>query len=317
MHRIRIKKLVVAGVAALGLSSVAQAADPEACKTVHFSDVGWSCITATTAIASEMLDALGYEPKASVLSVTVTFESLSNGDIDALIGLWLPSQQSMIQPYFDKGTVEDVAVNLEGAKYTLAVPKYVSDAGVKSFADLAAHADKFDGKVYGIEPGNDGNLIIQSMIDNDEFGLKDWELVESSEQGMLAQVKRATSRKEWIVFLGWAPHPMNRHFDLEYLAGGDDYFGPNYGGATVHTLTRKGYRDACPNAGRLLENLKFSLAIENEVMSYMLDDGMDPQAAARKLIKQHPEILEQWLAGVTTADGASAAVDAVTSALGM
>lgn len=317
MHRIRIKKLVVAGVAALGLNSVAQAADPEACKTVHFSDVGWSCITATTAIASEMLDALGYEPKASVLSVTVTFESLSNGDIDALIGLWLPSQQSMIQPYFDKGTVEDVAVNLQGAKYTLAVPKYVSDAGVKSFADLAAHADKFGGKVYGIEPGNDGNLIIQSMIDNDEFGLKDWELVESSEQGMLAQVKRATSRKEWIVFLGWAPHPMNRHFDLDYLAGGDDYFGPNYGGATVHTLTRKGYRDACPNAGRLLENLKFSLAIENEVMSYMLDDGMDPQAAARKLIKQHPEILEQWLAGVTTADGASAAVDAVKSALDM
>ncbi len=317
MHRIRIKKLVVAGVAALGLSSLAQAADPEDCKTVHFSDVGWSCITATTAIASEILDALGYEPKASVLSVTVTFESLSNGDIDALIGLWLPSQQSMIQPYFDKGTVEDVAVNLEGAKYTLAVPKYVNDAGVKSFADLAAHADKFGGKVYGIEPGNDGNLIIQSLIDNDEFGLKDWELVESSEQGMLAQVKRATTRKEWIVFLGWAPHPMNRHFDLAYLAGGDDYFGPNYGGATVHTLTRKGYRDACPNAGRLLENLKFSLAIENEVMSYMLDDGMDPQAAARKLIKQHPETLEQWLAGVTTADGASAAVDAVKSALGM
>lgn len=317
MRKPVFRQLTIAGALTLALGQAVQAADPDACKSVHFSDVGWSCITATTAIASEILTALGYEPKASVLSVTVTFESLSNGDIDALIGLWLPSQQSMIQPYFDKGSVEDVGVNLEGAKYTLAVPKYVSSAGVKNFADLAAHKEQFGGKIYGIEPGNDGNLIIQSMIDKNEFDLKDWELVESSEQGMLAQVKRAVSRNDWIVFLGWAPHPMNKHFDLDYLAGGDDYFGPNYGGATVHTLTRKGYKEECPNAGRLLSNLKFSLAAENEIMTYMLDDGMDPQAAARKLIEQHPELIDQWLQGVTTRDGSSDGAQALRAALSM
>jgi glycine betaine/proline transport system substrate-binding protein len=312
------KHLILATAAAIALISQAQAADdPQACKTVHFSDVGWSCITATTALASELLTAMGYEPKTSVLSVPVTFESLSNSDIDAFIGLWLPSQQSMIQPYFDKSSIDNVAVNLEGAKYTLAVPKYVSDAGVKNFADLAANKDKFDGKIYGIEPGNDGNLIIQSLIDKNAFDLGDWELVESSEQGMLSQVKRAVNRDQWIVFLGWAPHPMNRAVEMDYLAGGDDYFGPDFGGATVHTLTRKGYLEACPNAGKLVQNLKFSMDSENEIMSYMLDDGMDPAAAAKKLIENHPDMLEQWLNGITTLDGSKDALSAVKTELGM
>jgi len=307
----------LAGMAiAIGASGTALAADPDSCKQVHFSDVGWSCITATTAVASKVLEGLGYEPKATVLSVPVTFQSMKTKDIDAFLGLWLPTQESMIDPYFKDGSIDKVSVNLEGAKYTLAVPKYVHDAGVKSFADLAAHKDKFDGKIYGIEPGNDGNQIIQDMIDNDAFGLKGWELVESSEQGMLAQVDRAGKRKDWIVFLGWEPHPMNRRFEMAYLDGGDEYFGANYGGATVYTLSPTGYSEQCPNVGKLLQNLTFSLDMENEIMGYMLDEGMDPQAAAVNLVKNNPDLVDRWLAGVTTFDGGDGAA-AVKKHLGM
>lgn len=312
-----VKKLVALGAISMGLlAGPAQAGDSAECKQVHFSDVGWSCITATTAIATAVLEGLGYNSKVDVLSVPVTFKSLSTGDLDAFLGLWLPTQESMVSPYFDKGQIDKVAVNLEGAKYTLAVNKGAGDAGVKGFGDLDKHHDKFDGKIYGIEPGNDGNQIIQDMIDKDAFGLGDWELVESSEQGMLTQVQRAARRNEWIVFLGWEPHPMNRRFEMSYLDGGDDYFGPNFGGATVHTLSPAGYTSKCPNAGKLLQNLKFSLDTENEMMGYMLDDGMDPQAAAVKLIKNHPELVDQWLAGVTTFDGGAGAA-AVKSHLGM
>ena len=303
-------------VALLAASGVARAAEPEQCKTVHFSDVGWSCVTATTSIAMTLLEGLGYEPKASVLSVPVTFESLANKDLDAFLGLWLPTQQSMIQPYFDDGRISNVTANLEGAKYTLAVPKYVMDAGVKSFADLDAHRDKFDGKIYGIEPGNDGNQIIQDMIDKDAFGLGDWEVVESSEQGMLSQVSRATKRDKWIVFLGWEPHPMNRAHDMAYLDGGDGYFGANFGGATVYTLAPSGYTEQCPNVGSLLNKLVFSLDVENQIMGYMLDDGMDPQAAAVQLMKDRPDLIEQWTSGVSTFDGGDG-LAAVKAHLGM
>ena len=79
----------------------------------------------------------------------------------------------------------------------------------QGFCDIAKFKDELDGKIYGIEPGNDGNRLIQGMIDNNTFDLKDFEVVESSEQGMLAQVKRSERKKDAVVFLGWEPHPMN------------------------------------------------------------------------------------------------------------
>jgi glycine betaine/proline transport system substrate-binding protein len=310
------RTLFVTAVAALAFSPAAYAADSEVCKRVRFSDVGWTDITATTAAASVVLDALGYEPTATVLSVPVTYASLKNGDIDVFLGNWMPTMEADIAPYREDGSVETTGMNLSGAKYTLAVNKAAADGGIKSFADIAKFKDKLDGKIYGIEPGNDGNRLIQDMIDKDAFGLKGFEVVESSEQGMLAQVARADRKDEWVVFLGWEPHPMNANFELTYLAGGDDYFGPNFGGAEVYTNVRKGYLADCPNAGKLISNLKFTLAMENEIMGAILDDGEDPKKAAKAWLKAHPDVPAAWVAGVTTFDGGDAAA-ALNKDLGM
>ncbi len=279
------------------------AAEPDSCKVVRFSDVGWTDITSTTALSTVVLQGLGYKVKTHVLSVPVTFASLKNKDLDVFLGLWLPSMAADEKPYRDDGSVERVRANLQGAKYTFAVPKYVQDAGIKDFADIAKYKDKLGAKIYGIEPGNDGNRLIQEMIDKNAFDLKGFKMVESSEQGMLSQVKRAGRKKDWIVFLGWEPHPMNANFELAYLSGGDDYFGPNYGGATVYTNIRKGYVQECPNVGQLLKNLEFTLAMENEVMGMILDKGMQPDKAARLWLQKNSGVLDMWLKGVTTIDG--------------
>jgi glycine betaine/proline transport system substrate-binding protein len=286
--------------ASLLVTNVTQA---NQCETVRFADVGWTDITATTALTSVVLESIGYKTKTQVLSVPVTYKSMQNNDIDVFLGNWMPTMEADIKPYLESGDVESIKANLKGAKYTLAVPKSVYDAGVKSFADIAKHADKFESKIYGIEPGNDGNRLIQSMIDKDAFGLKGFEVIESSEAGMLSQVKRQTRRNKWIVFLGWAPHPMNANFELAYLEGGDDFFGPNYGGANVHTNVRKNYTTECQNVGKLLTNLTFTLPMENEVMAMILDEGKKPEVAAKEWIKKNPAVLDAWLADVTTLDG--------------
>ncbi|SHO46675.1 choline ABC transporter substrate-binding protein [Desulfopila aestuarii] len=273
------------------------------CGQVRFSDVGWTDITATTALTSVVLEGLGYTTKSHVLAVPVTFASLKNADIDVFLGLWMPTMTADVKAYKEDGSVEVLRPNLKGAKYTLAVPKYVYDAGVHDFIDLQAHKDKFKSRIYGIEPGNDGNRLIQDMIDTDAFGLKGWKVVESSEQGMLSQVGRAAKRQEWVVFLGWEPHPMNANIDMAYLAGGDAYFGPDYGGATVYTTVRKGYSEECPNVGTLLNQLEFSLAMENEVMALILDDGLKQKQAARQWLVKNPGVLDSWLEGVKTVDG--------------
>jgi glycine betaine/proline transport system substrate-binding protein len=267
-------------------------------------------------LTSAVFKGLGYEVKTNVLAVPVTFASLKNKDIDVFLGLWMPSMTADIKPYKADGSVEVIKTNLTGAKYTLAVPRYVFEAGVQNFADLARHKDKFEGKIFGIEPGNDGNRLIQTMIDKDAFGLEDWKLVESSEQGMLGEVGRSVKKKKWVVFLGWEPHPMNANIDMAYLAGGDDYFGPDFGGATVHTAVRKGYLAECPNSARLLDNLVFTLSMENDVMGMILNDGMEPEKAARKWLQKHPAVLDTWLQGVTTVDG-KPGLPAVKASLGL
>ena len=300
---------------ALSLSQPAMAADPEACKTVRFSDVGWTDITATTASLSVVLEALGYEPDVQVLSVPVTYRSLKNEDIDVFLGNWMPTMEADIAPYREDGSVEDLGVNLEGAKYTLAVPQYTYDAGLQNFSEIAEFKDQLGGNIYGIEPGNDGNRLILDMISANKFGLEGFELVESSEAGMLSAVQKAAGSKEDVVFLGWEPHPMNANIEMEYLSGGDDVFGPNFGGATVHTNVRAGYVGECPNVGKFISNLVFSLEMENEIMGAILNDGADPKAAATAWLKANPDAVTPWLDGVTTFDGGDAAA-AVKSALG-
>ena len=297
--------LVSAAIFSLAGSSFAD--DPAKCKTVNLSDVGWTDITATTAATSIILEGLGYNPEVKVLAVPVTYKSMETGDIDVFLGNWMPTMEGDLGPYRDAGTVEVLQpANLTGAKYTLAVNKKAADAGLKDFADIAKFKKQLKGEIYGIEPGNDGNRIILDMIDRDSFGLKGFEVVESSEQGMLSQVARAKKRGKMVVFLGWAPHPMNANFELTYLSGGDDFFGPNFGGADVYTNTRKGYSSDCPNVGKLLSNLQFTLAMENEIMGAILDDGQEPDDAANAWLKANMGVLDGWLRGVTTLNGGNA-----------
>jgi glycine betaine/proline transport system substrate-binding protein len=294
---------------------MAQAAEPATCKNVRFADVGWTDITVTTAVTSKILNTLGYKTKTSLISVPVTYKSLENKDIDVFLGNWMPTMEADIAPYRDNGSVETVRANLEGAKYTLAVSEAAYNAGLKSFADIAKFHKELDGKIYGIEPGNDGNRLIQGMIDDNTFDLKSFKLVESSEAGMLSQVERAERRNKWVVFLGWEPHPMNSRVKMKYLEGGDDVFGPNLGGATIYTNVRKGYVEECANVGKLLNNLEFSLKMENELMGAVLNDKQKPRAAATAWLKANQNVLEAWLDGVTTFDGSKPALDVVKAAL--
>jgi glycine betaine/proline transport system substrate-binding protein len=289
--------------ASLTMPLLAQSAEPKSCSNVRFADVGWTDITVTTAVTSAVLQSIGYTTKTTLISVPVTYKSMENKDIDVFLGNWMPTMENDIKPYRDNGSVQTVRANLEGAKYTLAVSDAAYQAGLKNFADIAKFSEQLDGKIYGIEPGNDGNRLIKDMIEKNMFGLGEFKIVQSSEAGMLAQVQRSERRNQWVVFLGWEPHPMNSRFKMHYLEGGDDVFGPNLGGATIYTNVRKDYVAQCPNVGKLLNNLVFNLKMENSLMDAVLNDNTKPAAAAKAWIKANPTALDAWLDGVNTRSG--------------
>ncbi|MBV0912398.1 choline ABC transporter substrate-binding protein [Anianabacter salinae] len=298
-------------VSALTLLAAGSAAAQ--CDTVVMSDVGWTDITTTTSTAKHVLEGLGYDVDVKVLSVPVTFASLESDDVDVFLGNWMPAQTGAITPYLEGGEIEQINVNLEGTKYTLAVPTYVYEAGLQSYADIANFRDALDGKIYGIEPGNEGNAYLISLTEENTHGLEGFDVVESSEQGMLAQVERAYSDEEPVVFLGWEPHPMNANFSLKYLTGGEDFFG---GEGVVHTVTREGFSGECPNLGTLFSNMDFTLEMENLIMGQILDEGMDPDEATEAWLKANAGVLDTWLEGVTTVDGGDA-MAAVKGHLGL
>lgn len=294
-----ITTLFAAALLSSALITTAQAEDAR-CATVKLGDPGWSDIAVTNGVARLLLDSLGYKAETQTLAVPIIFAGLQKGQVDVFLGNWMPAQQSNYDKFVAAGEVDKVAQNLGGTEYTLAVPTYAYDAGVKTFADLDKHADKFKHTLYGIAAGSPANISIQDMIKGDEFGLGDWKLVESSEQAMLVQVGRAVKRKEFVVFLGWTPHPMNVQYDMKYLKGGEKYFGDS---GTVNTLARKGYAQQCPNVGKLLANLAFTQEMENAVMNEVLSKNASNDEAVKAWLKANPQVVEGWLQGVTTREG--------------
>src|SRR5258706_13624909 len=289
--------------------------DAPACRSVRLADVGWTDVTATTALFSRLLDDLGYQPRTTLLAVPVTFAEMKAGNIDVFLGNWMPAQSSGLKPYLEDHSIDVVRSNLRGAKYTLAVPAYAYEGGLRDFGDIQRFGAQLHHTIYGIEAGNDGNRHVPDMIRRDELGLGSFRLIESSEQGLLAQAGRAYAARDPVVFLAWEPHPMNMRFELRYLTGGDATFGPDFGSATVYSLARAGYLSQCPNIARLLRNLEFTTRGESEVMQGIMERRLTPERAASEWLASHGAIREQWLSGVNRLNFGAARGPAASSVL--
>lgn len=279
-------------------NALAAGLEAKQCKRLKIGQVGWSDEQVLIAATEIVLEKLGYRVTKTLDTQPKVLKSLSQGGQDVFMATWLPSSSALIDPYLKEGTIEKLSVNLTGAKYTLAVPAYVYEQGVKTMSDLAKHKDKFKGLIFGLERGNDGNLLIKDMIKKNHDGMGVFKMMPTSERIMLAQVRKNIRKNTWIIFLGWQPHAMNVQFDIKYLDGGDDFFGPNQGASTVHTVVRKGFKQQCPNAAKLLANMTFPIAAMNDILLDIQENLVEPYTATLNWIRNNPSQLKNWLKGV-------------------
>lgn len=287
-----------------GVSMVLSPAEASAEDTVNFGYVEWPGVTVKTAVASRILEDIGYETESNSYMQQVLFQGMEAGDVDAFLGTWLPTMEVNYREYQESGAVEEVVTNLEKVLYATAVPEYVYDAGVTSMADLHEHADKFESTIYGLEPGNDGNIIIQDAIDNGTYNLDDWTMMESSTAGMLAEVDRATSQEEWIAFNGWEPHWMNLAYDIKYLDDPENIWGED---DKVITVARSGFDEEQPNVYKFLEQFVLDSEIQNEWIYEYGHEERDPEDVAEEWIGNNMDLVVEFLEGVESADGQPAA----------
>lgn len=272
-------------------------------QTLDFGVPAWPGITVKTAIAEQLLNPLGYETSTQEIGLQVIYQGIESGDIDAFLGAWLPAQREMFDPRKESGVLIDVANNVDGAQMTLAVPEYLYESGIQSFADLDENREQFEGEIYGFGAGSAASEILHNAIDNDTWGLGDWQVVDTSEVGMLSAARDAISREEPIVWVGWTPHWMNLELPMRYLEDPEDLFGENNGESDVLTLLRSDYAEANPNVVTFFEQFTFSAEEQSWMIQAFGQEEQDLADVAEQWINDHPERIEAMLADVTTTDG--------------
>lgn len=298
-RRFRRAALVcVVSVSALAFSACG-GSGADGSEPVEFGYVGWPEAIAKTHISETMVQALGHETESSELTLPAIFQGLETGDLDLFVEAWLPSMQSNLDSV-EEGTIESLAVNLPETTYSLAVNGEAYEAGVVSHEDLDDFRGEFDGEVYGIEPGNDGNEIIIEMIENDTYGLGDWEIVESSTSGMLGEVGRRTGDGEWVVFAGWEPHWMNQQHDMEFLEDPEGAWGEQ---SHVETLANAEFAGESPELRQLFSQMRLDKDVQATWIDQIDNTDKEPEEIAIEWLSENPEMTQEWMDGVEATDG--------------
>lgn len=295
-------KPLASGIA-LASAALFTSAAPADDQTLDFGVPAWPGITVKTAIAEQLLNPLGYETSTQEIGLQVVYQGIESGDIDAFLGAWLPAQRDMFNPRKESGVLVDVANNVDGAQMTLAVPEYLYEDGLQSFADLDDYRDQLDGDIHGFGAGSAASEILNNAIDNDTWGLGDWQLVDTSEVAMLSAARDAISREEPIVWVGWTPHWMNLELPMRYLDDTQDLFGENNGESEVLTLLRTGYADANPNVVTFFEQFTFTAEEQSWMIQQFGQEERELDDVAEQWINDNAERVEAMLADVTTTDG--------------
>lgn len=254
-------------------------------KEITISYGSWADSAASTYLVKNILESeLNYNVTLSQLAADQIWQSIANGDADLTVSAWLPKTHTQ---YFNefRGEIVNVGPNYVGALMGLAVPSYVDIGNVNQ---LNENVDKFDGKIFGIEPRSGIMSAANEAIDEYELN---YTLIEGDEASLLSELETAINNNEWIVITGWAPHWKFNEFDLKFLVDSKNVFG---GTETINTITGKDFADEHPEVRSFLGRFSLNSQQLNELISLM-EDYSDKDEAAQKWIDGNKDLVNSWL----------------------
>lgn len=262
-------------------------------KTLNFGVVAWSEALAEGELIKYIMEKEINQPvKITNPDIGVAYTAIANSDLDLFIEAWLPMTH---EAYWDKiaSKVCDFGPIYEDASLGWAVPNYVPKEVFNSVADMgkAEVKKKCDGKIIGIDPGS-GLMQHSSLMMKKYPELKDWKLIEGSDYAMVASLKRAMQRKEWIVVTLWKPHFAFNRFDIRYIEDPRKILGTE---ERAHMIGRRDFMDVFPNeVSGFLSRLYFTIDQVNELVDLY---EKDEDTAAEKFTKNHPKLVHYWVTG--------------------
>ena len=244
----RIYKLVGIVLTALLLLASCADSDPDK-KKVKIAYANWLEGIAMSHLAKVVLEEQGYEVELQNADLAPIFVSISGKNSDVFLDAWLPiTMKDYMDQYGD--SIEFLGEVYGEARVGLAVPQYVA---INSIDELAANKDRFSSEIVGIDAGAGIMKTTDKAIST--YGLDGYTLMTSSSSTMLASLKKAMDRGEWIVITGWTPHWMFDQFDLKFLDDPKKVYGDL---EEIHAIAWKGFSKKDPFAAEFFANIKLT-----------------------------------------------------------
>ena len=257
-------------------------------KTLKIVYVEWDCATASSNLAKAVLeDKLGYKVELLPVTQPILWTSIATGDADAMVTAWLPDTHAAMYSKV-KNQVEMLGKLTDGARLGLAVPDYVT---LRSIDELDVNADRFNGRIVGIDPGS-GLMRLAGKALKD-YEITQLQLVPGSGASMAASLAEAIRKQEWIVVTAWSPHWMFNRWSMHYL---DDPLGSLGKEESIFKAGRIDLKKDHPEAWAFLSKFRFEDASQlQRLMDWNQQKGSDPVQNARRFMKENPRLVESWL----------------------
>ena len=252
-------------------------------KSITVGTMSWEDLTPITGITKKVLEDAGYTVKVVPFSEWgIAYAALSKGDIQILA-----SQTDYVaQDYWDKNKkrLEKISPVSHGLFQGVAVPKYVP---IDSMDQLNANADKFGGKIVGIEPGS--GLMRDTANAVKGYDLK-LQLVEGSTAAMTAALKSAVDRKEWIAVTIWEPSWMMQKYDVKFLKDPKGIFPPPQ---SYYWIGHKGFSEENPHAREVMASVYVPLA-DITAINGAVNEGKTMDQAVQDWVGAHADLIKRW-----------------------
>lgn len=252
-------------------------------KNITMGTMAWEDMSPMALITKKVLEDQGYTVKLTEFSEWgIAYAALGKGDIQLLVS----QVNYLAQDYWNKSKnrLERISPISDGLYQGIAVPKYVT---VDSIEELNANADKFGGKIIGIEPG--AGLMRDASKAVKDYGLK-LQLVEGSSAAMTAALKSSIDRKEWIAVTLWDPSWMSMKFDVKYLKDPKGVFPPSQ---TYYWIAQKGFSEKNPQAREIIASIFIPIS-DIRAINGEINDGKSVDEAAKSWMTKNTDLIGRW-----------------------
>ena len=281
----RIYKLVGIVLSALLLLVSCTNSDVDK-KKVKIAYANWLEGIAMSHLAKVVLEEQGYEVELQNADLAPIFVSMSGKKSDVFLDAWLPiTMKDYLNQYGD--SLEFLGEVYGEARVGLVVPQYVT---INSIDELAANKDRFSSEIVGIDAGAGIMKTTDKAIS--AYGLDGYTLMTSSSSTMLASLKKAMDKGEWIVITGWTPHWMFDQFDLKFLNDPKKVYGDL---EEIHAVAWKGFSEKDTFAAEFFANIKLTTEELSTIMTAMKDARMDEEEIARKWREEQRQLVDSWI----------------------